>query len=223
VDLKKIFGSGKKEPFRVPREAAALRLKIDLENRENFPTLEHYKELAREAEAVYNQFSVIIAQKVHAEEALKVQGEIRKKMDALFEKIQSNMQGKNVAHGKDYVENIDYLERKNLRNQAKTRFTEFLEAYDAFTNICKDGRPDQAGVLDSHTATMVRASKEMNDRYFKVHGDDQEIQELRDLTLERIANLGSLVNALRSRLKERGLMTAVEKNVKVLQEAAQEL
>ena len=223
MDFKKIFGSGKKEPFRVPREVAALRSKIDSEMRENFPNLERYKELAREAETVYRQLSSVIVLKEYAQEAAKVQDEIRKKMDALSAKIKGNISGESAVHGKDYVENIDYLERKNIRNHAKTLFTEFLEAHDAFMNICKNGRSVQSAALDPLASTMVRVMGAMNEGYFKVHRDDNEIRELRYMTLEKISNLDKLITELAGRLEEQRLKTAVEKNLKTVREAAQEL
>jgi len=160
--------------FRVPREVVALRGRIEMESKENFPNLARYEEIVRDADAVYRSLDKIIANIEHADDAARIQDDIRKKLDALGVKIKSN-----VNEGRDYIEkNIDYLERKSTRNSAKTLFTEFLEAYELFLSRCREGKSGQGASLDSATDAMINGLSTLNSRFIKVYPKDHEIQEL---------------------------------------------
>jgi hypothetical protein len=224
------FGFGKKEgkekkenkdktPFRVPREVMALRSRIETENRENFPNLARYQEIVREAAAVYRSLEEFIANREHADDAVRIRDDIRKKLDALGAKIKSN-----VNEGKDYVEkNIDYLERKSTRNTAKTLFTEFLEAYELFLSCCREGKPGEGTSLDSATDAMINALSALHSRFIKVYTKDQEIQGLKDMTIAKISELDQFCMLNAAVLEGQGLKPKAEASVKRLQNAAKKM
>lgn len=82
------FGLGKKEktPFKVPREVQELRTRIEIENREKFPSLARCKEIASDAKPVYQLLQDMIAKKEYANEAARIRDEIRAKPDGLGER-----------------------------------------------------------------------------------------------------------------------------------------
>ena len=125
-----LFGFGKKgkKPFKIPKEVIELRDRIKAEERENYPTLAHYQEIVREADQVYDILNAIIRKKDHAEEASGIKEDVRKKMEGLSAKIKRNLHEAQRESKPDFVgKNIDYLNRKSIRNHAKTLFTKLLE------------------------------------------------------------------------------------------------
>lgn len=230
MGISNLFGFGKKEksgdketktktPLRVPPAVTALRIRIDSENRENFPNLARYKDLERDAQAVYSILDEMIVKKDHADDAIRTRDELMKKMDALGAKIK-----RNVNESKDYVEkNIDYLERKSRRNSAKTLFTEFLDAYELFLSTCKEGSSGHGTALDSATAVMINALSALHARFIKVYKQDHEIQELREKAIVKISELGQYCEANATALESKGLKARVAANLSRLQNAANNL
>ena len=151
------FGFGKKEekkktPFRIPAEASAISTIIDAENRENYPKLARYQEIAKGVKDVFAKLDAIIAQGEHAEEAIRIKEDIKKKMGQLTEKINKNKEAAKKENDEDYVaDNMAYLERKSMRNQAKTLFTECLYAIEAIMKCCKEERLKNRTMIESAT------------------------------------------------------------------------
>jgi len=230
MGISNVFGFGKKEeskdkepktktPLRVPPAVSALRARIDSENRENFPNLDRYKDLERDAQAVYGILDAMIANKDHADDAVRTRDELRSKLDALGAKIK-----RNVNESKDYVENtIDYLDRKNTRNSAKTLFTEFLDAYELFLSTCKEGSSGQGATLDSATTIIVNTLAALHVRFIKVYTQDSEIQQLREKAIVRISELAQYCEANAAGLESKGLKARVEANLSRLQNAVNKL
>ncbi len=221
-----IFGFGKKEkaPFRIPPEVSELRTRIETENRENYPNLVRYREIIRDAKLVSKKLHDLIAQKEHAAEASRILDDLKKKLTRLAEKVEKNKQEAKKEGKPDYVEsNIDYLERKSMRNKAKTLFTDFLEAHESFVVFCKEGRPGQEDALDSATARLINAVTELQYNFFKAYGQDTEIRGLKDETLGKISVLTKTFEENEGSLQEKGLKTRVETNLKNLLEATKGL
>jgi predicted outer membrane protein len=212
-----LFGFGKKEkaPFKIPREVSELRTRIETENRENYPNLVRYQEIIRDAKSVKMKLQELIAQKEHAAEASRIMDDLQNKLARLAEKIGKNKQEARKENKQDYVEkNIDYLERKSMRNNAKTLFTDFLEAHTLFLVFCKEGRPGQEEALDSATARLINAITELHYNFFKVYGQDSEIRGLKDKTLVKISELVKSFEENEGNLQEKGLKTLTEMNLK---------
>lgn len=219
-----LFGFGKKEkaPFKIPREVSELRTRIETENRENYPNLVRYQEIIKDARLVIIKLQDLIAQKEHAAEASRIMDDLKNKLARLAEKIGKNKQESRKENKQDYVEkNIDYLERKSMRNNAKTLFTDFLEAHEFFLAFCKDGRPGQEDALDSATARLINAITELH--YNFAYGQDTEIRGLKDKTLVKISELAKSFEENEGSLQEKGLKARAETNLKKLLEAAKGL
>ena len=221
-----LFGFGKKEkvPFKIPREVAELRTRIETEIRENYPNLVRYQEIIRDAKLASKKLHDIIAQKEHAAEASRIMDDFKNKLARLAEKIEKNQQEAKKEGKQDYVEkNIDYLERKSMRNNAKTLFTYFLEAHELFLAFCKEGRPGQEEALDSTTTRLINAITELHYNFFKAYGQDTEIRGLKDKTLGKISELAKSFKENEGSLQEKGLKTRAEANLKKLLEATKGL
>jgi hypothetical protein len=221
-----LFGFGKKEktPFKIPREVSELRTRIETENRENYPNLVRYQEIIRDAKLVKIKLQDLIAQKEHAAEAGRIIDDLNNKLARLAEKIGKNKQEARKENKQDYIEkNIDYLERKSMRNNAKTLFTDFLEAHGLFLAFCKEGRPGQEEALDSATARLINAITKLHYNFFKAHGQDTEIQGLKDKTLVKISELAKSFEENEGSLQEKGLKGRAETNLKKLLDAAKGL
>jgi len=100
MGISKLLGFGKKGKSADPKrkklaqitiDVNALRGRIDAENRENFPNLVHYKNLHRDAQAVYRILDAMIVNKDHADDAVRMREDLRKKMDVLGVKIRRNV------------------------------------------------------------------------------------------------------------------------------------
>ncbi len=206
-----IFGFGKKEakkkaPFRIPAEAAAISTIIDAENRENFPKLARYQEIEKDFEFVLSRIDAIIAQGEHAEEAIRIKEDIKKKMGQLTEKINNNKAAAIKDNKEDYVaDNMAYLERKNMRNQAKTIFAECLDAIESIMKCCKEERLKNGTTMESATDELIRAMSALNNSYFKKHVEDKEIKNMREELLKKIEGLNNYFEKNRDRIKEQGL------------------
>lgn len=221
-----IFGFGKKEktPFKLPREVTELRTRIETENRENYPNLIRYQEIIRDSKLVNKRLQDIIAQKEHAAEASRIMEDFKNKLARLAEKIEKNKKEARKEGKQDYVErNIDYLERKSMRNNAKTLFTDFLEAHELFLVFCKEGRSGQEDALDSATARLINAITELHYKFFRAHGQDTEIRGLKDKTLGKISELAKFFEENEGSLQEKGLKNRVETNLTKLLDAAKVL
>lgn len=211
------FGKDEKKHFRIPHEIVELRMRIESENREKYPNLARYKEIAKEAESVYQYLHDIIAKKEHAEDATKIRDDIRKKLAALEERIKLNIQEARKEGKQDYVEkNIDYLERKSMRNNAKTVFTEFLEAAEPFTLYCKEGRLKTGETIESVCKHLFKTVSELDTSYFKIHGKDVEIQALKEKTLRKLSEVHAVFKENKSRFSDKWLAATIETNLKKL-------
>lgn len=225
MGLADFFSIKKKEktPFRTPKEIAALRARIDTENRENYPNLARYKELQREAELAYRILSDMIDAKLHAEDAIRVREDIKKKMTALGEKITKNLQDGKKDVKDDYVENtMDYLQRKSFRNEAKTLFTEFLLLIEEITAFCKTGRFEQKRTIDAATMALNKIITDLNNNFFKKHGEDKEIRALKQDMQTRVAELRTVFEQNRAVLREKGLDVRTASNILTMLEAMKE-
>jgi hypothetical protein len=213
MGLGDLFGAGKKEktPFRIPREISELRTRIETETREQYPSLSRYKEITRLATSVNDYLDDVIAKKEHAEEANRVKADIKRKLEGLEEKIQRNTEEVKKEGKQDYVEkNIDYLERKSMRNHAKTVFTEFLEEAQAFEVFCKGGRLENGKTIESVTEKLFKTLTDLVHNFIKKYGNDSDIQALKDKTLEKLAELDALFRENKMRFREKGLEADVE-------------
>jgi hypothetical protein len=221
-----LFGLGKNEKiaFKVPREVSELRTRIEAEQRENFPNSVRYQELTRDAKQLINVLQDVIAQKEHAAEAGKIMEDIKNKLAKLADKIEKNRLEAKKEGKQDYVEkNIDYLERKSIRNHAKTLFTDFLNAYESFIACCKDEKPGQGEAMHSAAVQLLKAMSELHHNFFTKHGQDTEISGLRDMILEKISALGELVRKNEKTLEMNGLKERALANLYKFREAAQTL
>jgi hypothetical protein len=68
-----------------------LRGRIDSEYRENYPSLTRYKEISRDAQAVYRILDTMIVNKDHEDTVIRMRSSLRTKLDALGVKIQCNV------------------------------------------------------------------------------------------------------------------------------------
>jgi hypothetical protein len=206
-----LFGFGKKEekkkaPFRIPAEASAISTIIDAENRENFPKLARYQEIEKGFELVLSRLDTIIAQGEHAEEAIRIKEDIKKKMGQLTEKINKNKEASIKENKEDYVAgNMEYLERKNMRNQAKTLFTECLEAIETLKQCCQGEQSKNMTLIESTTDELIKAMSALHNGYFKKHADDKEIKSMKEELLKKIEGLNSYFEKNRDGIKAQGL------------------
>jgi hypothetical protein len=209
-----LFGFGKKVPFRAPREVADVRNKIAAELRENYPNLERYREIKKEVERVVQQMNGHIAKKEHVSEAISIRDDIQKRLEGLTAKIKKNTTESTGGGGQDYVEkNIDYLERKSTRNKAKTLYTVFLEAQETFVEYCREGSRDKVMDLGPVTDRIIDTVSELNSKFFKKHGQDKEIQRMREQVLEKISELNDSFKENSERLELQALRITVDTNV----------
>ena len=206
-----IFGFGKKvgekkTPFRIPAEASAISTIIDAENRENYPKLARYQEIVKQVKVVSAQLDAIIAQGEYAEAAIRIREDIKKKMGQLTEKININKEAAQKENNEDYIaDNMEYLERKSMRNQAKTLFTECLDAIEAMMQCCQGERPKNKTMLESATGELIKAMSALHTAYFKKHSDDKEIKSIREELLKKIEGLNAYFETNRDRIREQGL------------------
>jgi hypothetical protein len=80
---------------RVSLTVNVLRGRIDSEYRENFPSLTRYKEISRDAQAVYRILDTMIVNKDHADAAIRMRDDLKKKLDVLGAKINQNASSSN--------------------------------------------------------------------------------------------------------------------------------
>jgi hypothetical protein len=208
-----MFGFGKKQKasFKIPVEVLALRARIEDENRENYPHLVRYQELVKSVKVVFAQLDAIIAQGEYAEEAVRIKEDIKKKIGQLSDKINSNRKEVGKEGNRGYVaSNMAYLERKGMRNQAKTLFTECLDAIESIMKCCKEERLKNETAMKSGKDVLIRAMSALHYNYFQEHGQDKEINDMRDELLERIEDLNNYFEENNDRLKEHGLEENVQ-------------
>jgi len=100
MGISKLLGFGKKGQSKDTKvkmlaqaslEVNLLRGRIDAENRENFPNLANYKDLYKDAQAVYRILDTMIVNKDHADDALRMRDDLKNKLDALGAKIKRNL------------------------------------------------------------------------------------------------------------------------------------
>jgi len=205
------FGKGEQKPFRVPKEVVELRMRIEVESREKFPSLARYQQLSKVAGTICQYLNDMVQKKDHPEEAARIRDDIKKKMEALGDKIKKNMQEAQKEVKQDYVEsNIDYLERKSMRNNAKTAFTELLVKAEAFELFAKEGRFPHEGSIEVVVADLFASVTDLYNNYFKLHDEDKEIVALKEKTLQRLAELETVFNEHKTRFREKGMESNVE-------------
>jgi hypothetical protein len=90
-DKSKDKGTKVKKSSQVSLEVNSLRARIDSEYRENFPNLARYEDLYRDAQAVYRILSAMIVNKDHADDAIRMRDDLRKKLGLLGAKIKRNV------------------------------------------------------------------------------------------------------------------------------------
>ena len=218
------LGFGKKEPYKAPREAVALRMKIEAESRENFPHLARYKELAREADQVYRLLDADIARKKFAEGALKVGEDIRRKLEALADRIRKNARDAAAESGGGSGDSkMDFLAQKSLRDSAKTVFTEFLEGHDRFASTCRQCTADCTDDITAAASSMLSSLAVLQEEYFSKHGSDDEIRGLRDRTREKVAELNAFFLLHKSGMRDRAAVSVAERHLTRLQTATERL
>jgi hypothetical protein len=204
-----LFGFGKKKkktPFKIPDEVSTVRIRIEDQNRENYPDLARYQELVKSVKAVFAHLDAIIAQADHAEEAARVREDIKNKMLRLTEKVNKNKEAAKKEGNADYVaSNMEYLERKSMRNKAKTLFTECLEAIGSIMECSKEGRLKNGTTMASATAELMKAMSALHRDYFNKQGDDKEIKSMREELLKKIHDLNDFFEKNRESLKEKRL------------------
>jgi len=222
-----IFGFGKKEkktPFKIPAEAAEVSTKIEAENRENYPNLARYQEIVTGVRVAYVRLDAIIKQGEHAEEAVRIKEDIKKKMGQLTEKVNKNKEAAKKGSSEDYVaDNMAYLERKSMRNQAKTRFTECLDAIEVMMNCCQDGRSKKGTTIESATHELIKAISVLHADYFTKHGDDKEIRSMKEELLKKLEGLNDYFDNNRDRIKEQGLEAQAQSVLAEIAKAAKRL
>jgi hypothetical protein len=218
--LGRLFGLGKQtEPFRAPREVNAVRMRIDSESRENFPNLSRYKEIARETEVACSLLDDLIVQGAYADEARKSRDDLQRKLSVLAAKIKGNMRdGRQEKGGADFVDkNIDYLERKSMRNGAKDLFVDFLEAHDALS------QSSGLDALEASTLRIVTVLTDLNERFLRPFPADQELQSVRAQVLEKMTGLNAFFNENKDRFVELDMLEVAAASQRRLAEAARSL
>jgi hypothetical protein len=207
-----LFGFGKRPPFKVPAEVTALRTRIAAEERENYPSLARFRDLQRDAAVVTRLLNAIIAQKDYAEDALRIHEDIKKRMEALEARIVNNMREAKHEGSPEYVEsNLDYLERKSMRNAAKALFTEFLEAHELLARQGGRGEQDQEHQLHTATARILQAAWDLQARYFSAHGDDREIRGMQEAMCRKLKELNSLFARTGAAIKDQTVRANLRK------------
>lgn len=205
------FGKDEQKPFRVPKEIADLRMRIEVESREKFPSLARYQQLSKVAGTVCQYLNEMIQKKEHPEEAARIRDDIKKKLEALGDKIKKNMQEAQKEVKQDYVEsNIDYLERKSMRNNAKTAFTELLVKAEAFEVFARQGSLPGAESIETVAEELFASVAELQNKYFTLHGDDKEIGALKEKTLQKLTELEAVFSEHKLRFREKGLEAKME-------------
>jgi hypothetical protein len=211
MGLADVFGFGKKEEkkkphFSFPAEVSAISTSIDAENRENYPKLDRYREIVKRVNAVQSKLDAIIAQGEHAEEATWLKEEIRRKMGQLTEKVNMNLEAVKKEKNDDYIaSDLAYLERKGMRNHAKTLFTECLDAMESLMNSFKENSAKNGTTLELAAGEFIRAMSALDTIYFKKHADDHEISHMREELQKRIIGLQTFFTTNADVIREQGL------------------
>ena len=221
-----IFGFGKEKtpPLKVPREVNALRNKIESEQRENFPNAARYEEILSEAKLVYKMLDPLIAKKEYIDEASRLRDDIRNRIARLAEKIDRNRKEVARQDKDDYLErNIDYLQRKSVRNNVKTLFTEFLEQMASLKRVISGERTKQDKSEDGITADLVKIILALHENFFKPHGSDKEIQGMRNELLKNLSDLNPLLNSRLTELTQDGVKSYAALNIEKIMALAKDI
>lgn len=216
MGVKDLLGLGKKEktPFKIPREISDFRSGIDTETRENYPRLDYYEKLIGEAKSVYARLNDIISQQEYAADATRVRDDIRKKLEGLHTKISKSVQEYKKERDDDYVEkNIDYLERKSMRDGAKTVFTAFLNELDSFKKFAEDKKLEYGKTIESEAANFLRTMSQL-DTVFQAHGNDRDIRVLNEEMTRKLADLQKIFKEHEARFREKGIAANIEAGLK---------
>jgi hypothetical protein len=218
-----LFGFGKKTkpPFKIPGYVSALRTKIEDENRENYPNFARYQEILNNTRVTYKKLGDIISQGEYVKEALRIKEDLEKRIDRLTEKVNKNKLEAKQESGTDYVEsNLEYLERKSRRNQAKTIYTECLESFESITAYFKEERMKHGTSLESVIGELRTAISTLNKNYLNIYGKDKEIQEIRGKLLGKVRDLNDFIEENKERLKEKGLESKAQSTLREINESS---
>ena len=203
-----LFGFGKKDkpPYKTPREVIALRHRIDMEMRENYPTLVRYQEIAAEVEFVCRGLNAVIAQKEYAEEASRARDDLTARLSQLAAKISKNRKEAASGGKDDYLDsNLEYLQRKSVRNTAKGLSQDFLEQVQALRKCCLGERIEHNRTIESITLEMVKTLTALNDRFFKPHGKDREIESMKRDVVQTVGQLNAFLEKDGPAISKQGL------------------
>ena len=223
-----IFGFGKKEEKKktpvthlmIPADVTAIRTRIEAENRENYPNMERYQEIQGRARGALATLDAIIKKGEHAEEAGRIKEDLKKKMGQLTDKVNKNTEAAKKEDGDDYVaNNMEYIERKNMRNHAKTLFTECLDAMEALMKCCQEERPKHGATLEAATRELIRAMLTLHADYFTKHAEDKEVKEIRKELLEKINGLNAFFVNNSEGLKKNRLEAKAQANLSAVAKA----
>jgi predicted transcriptional regulator len=221
-----MFGLGKKPkvPFRIPSDVSALRSRIAEENRENYPNFAKYQDIFNDVRVTCKKLDDIIARTEYGEEAFRVKEDLKKRLDQLTEKINKNRNEARQEEGKDsVVDSLEHLERKGRRDQAKTLFTECLEAFESIMTYYKEERLKHWPSIEAVTGDLVKAIESLNKKFFKIHGEDREIKELRSKLLEKIQDLRDFFEENELTIKEKGLDIKARSDLKDINESREKI
>jgi len=221
-----LFGFGKKEkpPFKTPQEVIALRSRIETLTRENFPNLAQFREIASEAERVYKSLNAVIAAKDYATEATKLRDDLAARLSRLVAKINKNRQEAAKNDKEDYIDdNLEYLQRKSVRDTAKSLFADFLEQCQALRKCFRAEPMEHNRTVESISLELIRTLTDLNSRFFKEHSADKEIDSMKHEVLQGITELKDFLDQNRQAINDLGLGTRAEAAVTKITTAAKEI
>ncbi len=199
------FGWNSKSLYKPPPELIALRGSIDAQLRENFPNLEQYQDIAKEAESVFRELNAVIRGKEHAEEATRLREDLKARLSRLAAKINKNRRDTGGGSEQLDVEEINALRKKRLRDDAKSRMMDLREQVESLKKCCLGEEVPQGKTLDSMTMDLVKTIAALNDGFFKEHRGDREIDGLKREILNLAGWLSEFVDQNKQAISSKGL------------------
>ncbi|MFA5073158.1 MAG: hypothetical protein WC539_04600 [Nitrospirota bacterium] len=218
------FGKQEKKPFKVPQEIHQVRMHIEAETQERYPRLHRYQEIVFEIKSAYKALDVLASQHAYSTEIQKIKEDLGRKLDTLRKKISANKlesgydensyvekNTSRLGNKQDFMErNIDYLERKSMRNNAKTLFTDFLDDSETILLFANQEKMPSEKNMESVIHHLFQTVSDLNSQFFKLFAADVEIQSLKKKTLEKIIEIDACFNEQRSFFRSRGLEPNLE-------------
>ena len=220
-----LFGFGKKNPpFKTPQEVIALRSRIETLTRENFPNLAQFREVAIETERVYKSLDALIAAKDYAAEATKLRDDLSARLSKLAAKINKNRQEAARNGKEDYIDdNLEYLQRKSVRDTAKSLFMDFIELGQALRRCFLAEPMEHNRTLEMISRDMIRTLTDLNVRFFKDHSKDKEIGNMKHEVLQGVEDLKVFLDQNRQAINDRGLGTRADTAITKITIAAKDI